>query len=140
MAPTLTRPGAGALAPLLSLLIEVLERSGAGASSEAKALKALGELAVVEIPKKGVFAPADEQTCRLVERIAAKHLGLKKPRRAFFRATAAVKPFERRDEIESTANHFRTVSEQAYFFTGLAFGVTLADLRACRCESTPRAD
>lgn len=135
MAPTRTRPGAEALSPLLTLLIDVLERRRA--SSEAEALRALGELAVDEVPARGVFAPTDEDTCRLVERIAAKHLGLKAPRRAFFRATAAVKPFERRDEIESAANHLRTVSEQVYFYAGLAFGVTLADLPACRCQSRP---
>lgn len=140
MAPTRNRPERGALSPLLTLLIEVLERSRGGGSSDATALRALGELAVVEIPRNGVFAPKDEDTCRLVERIAAKHLGLKEPRRAFFRATAAVKPFARRDEIESAANHLRTVAEQAYFFTGLAFGVTLADLGGCRCRSRSRPE
>jgi hypothetical protein len=60
-------------------------------------------------------------------RHARKHLGLAEPRKKYLAATAAVEPFAKRDEIESAVNHLMTVSDNAYFYAGLAFGVTLAD-------------
>lgn len=35
---------------------------------------------------------------------------------------AGVEPFNRRDEIESAADHLRSNSDVAYFNVGLAFG------------------
>lgn len=37
-----------------------------------------------------------------------------------------------RDEIDSAADQFRSISDVAYFNVGLAFGVTFADLRVTR--------
>jgi hypothetical protein len=39
--------------------------------------------------------------------------------------TESVEPFEARDQIRAAATHIQTVSEQAYFYGGLAFGITL---------------
>jgi hypothetical protein len=46
----------------------------------------------------------------------------------FHRATSAIESFTKRDEVESAANHIRAVSDMAYFYSGLAFGITLAEL------------
>jgi hypothetical protein len=46
------------------------------------------------------------------------------------KALDAVETFERRDPIETAENQLRAVSDQAYFYAGLAFGVTLADVTA----------
>jgi hypothetical protein len=64
---------------------------------------------------------------------------LKGPRKAFFEATAGVEPFAKRDEIESAANHLQTISDQAHFYAGLAFGVTLADFGRVRPLARLRA-
>ena len=44
----------------------------------------------------------------------------------FARLSIAVESFGQRDPIESAQNHLRAVSDEAYFYAGLAFGVTLA--------------
>jgi hypothetical protein len=71
--------------------------------------------------------PPDVATAGGSREPLTRHLDLRKPRKEFFGATATVEPFSKRDEIESAANHFQTVSELAYFYAGLAFGVTFAD-------------
>jgi hypothetical protein len=120
---------ARALAPLLRLLIEGLqEQETEDRPGEAAALRAFGELALIQVPSRGVLAPNDDELYNAIDRIARKHLGLRKASKEFHRATGAIEPFTKRDEIESAANHFRTVSDLAYFYTGLAFGVTLAQL------------
>jgi hypothetical protein len=43
---------------------------------------------------------------------------------------SAVVEFAQRDPIESAANHVRSASEEAYFYAGLAFGLTFADYRS----------
>ena len=122
------KKSAGALPPLLRLLIEVLkEQESRDRAGEADALHAFGELARVQVPARGVLAPNGRDLYNAIDQIAKKYLGLRKPRKEFFRATAAVEPFSKRDEIESAANHFQTVSELAYFYAGLAFGITFAD-------------
>lgn len=124
---------AGEIPPLLRHLIEVLkEHESRDRPGEAAALHALGQLAVVQIPSRGVFAPNEGELQGAIERIAKEHLGLKGPRKEFFRATAAVEPFVKRDEIESAASHLQTVSDLAYFYAGLAFGVTFADFAVRR--------
>ena len=47
------------------------------------------------------------------------------PRKAFRDATALVEPFDSRNAISSSATHMVAISDQAYFYAGLAFGITL---------------
>ena len=98
--------------PLMTLLIEALEEQAShDRPDEAKALRAFGELALKQVPTRGVFSPADGELYAAIDLIAKKHLGLTTPRKNFFAATAKVEPFALRDEIESAANHLMTVSE-----------------------------
>jgi hypothetical protein len=100
-----------ALAPLLSLLIEALkEQEAKDRPGEAGALRAFGELALVQVPSRGALAPNDDELYDAIDRIARKHLRLRIASKEFYRATRAVEPFTKRDDIESAANHFRTVS------------------------------
>lgn len=123
------KKSSGALVPIVRLLIEALEeQESKDRPGEAAALRAFGELALVQMPSRGVLAPNDDELYDAIDRIARKHLELRIASKEFYRATGAVEPFTKRDEIESAANHFRTVSDVAYFYAGLAFGVTLADV------------
>ena len=120
------KKSARALAPLLSLLIEALkEQETKDRPGEAAALRAFGELALIQVPSRGALAPNDDELYNAIDRIARKHLGLRKASKEFHRATCAIEPFTKRDEVESAANHVRAVSDMAYFYTGLAFGITM---------------
>lgn len=92
------------------------------------ALREFGHLALTWIPARGVFVPNDEQISTLVEQVATEHLNLGVPRKAFFRVVKEVEPFELRDAIGVAQNHLQSVSDEAHFYAGLAFGVTIADL------------
>jgi hypothetical protein len=79
-----------------------------------------------------VFAPIESELDSAIDKIANRFLGFEKPRKEFFDATAGVEPFAKRDEIESAANHLRTVSDSAQFYAGLAFGIIFVEFRATR--------
>src|SRR5262245_20645993 len=101
------KKSARARAPLLRLLIEALKEQEKGdRPGEAGALRAFGELALIQVPSRGALAPNDDELYDAIDRIARRHLGLRKASKKFFRATGAVEPFTKRDEIESAANHF----------------------------------
>lgn len=115
------------LPPLLDRLIDAEARDGQ--RNSATVLRTFGELALVTIPTRGVFAPADqEHLYRRIENAAREHLGLIKVHEEIKKALEAVSEFNDRDAIETAYNAYRDVSERAYFFAGLAFGVTMADL------------
>jgi hypothetical protein len=62
MSPRRTSKAAGTLSPTLVLLVKALEQQHSQSSDrpgEANALRALGELAALQIPGRGVFAPND---------------------------------------------------------------------------------
>lgn len=123
------KKSARALAPLLRLLIEALKgQETKDRPGEAAALRAFGELALIQVPSRGALAPNDDELYDAIDRIAQKHLGLRNASKEFHRATGAIEPFTTRDEIESAANHLRTISDLAYFYSGLAFGITLTEL------------
>ena len=115
------------LPPLLDRLIDAEARHHR--RSSAAAVRAFGELALVTIPTRGVFAPAhQEDLYKAIEQVASEHLGLDKTRDEIKKALKAVAQFDERDAIETAYNGFRDVSERAYFFAGLAFGVTIAGI------------
>ena len=122
------------ISPLLVRLIEAAERSGEDAEGRdirgvAKALREFGDLAVWVLPVHGVFVPNNNDVSAIIDRAANQHLGLEETCREFGDALQVVEAFAQRDPIESAHNHVRSVSEEAYFYAGLAFGLTLADYR-----------
>ncbi len=100
------------------------ERTG-----EAGALIACGHLAARIVPARGVLAPASDQLYREISTIAARHLGFREVRKTFREALERIQTFEERDAIESAYIHVITLSDAAYYYTGLAFGLTLAEFR-----------
>ena len=119
------------LPPMLARLIRAVERHGHDAEGRdikgtARALREFGDLALWALPICGVFVPNDDQISVVVDRVAAEHLGLGQARTEFRKAMTNVEAFDRRDAIESAHNQIRTISEEAYFYAGLAFGITIA--------------
>jgi hypothetical protein len=118
---------------LLVRLIEAAQHSGEDAEGRdirgaAHALREFGQLAEWALPVHGVFVANNEHISATVERVATQHLDWQDARREVREALDAVESFGQRDPIESAQNHLRAVSDEAYFYAGLAFGVTLADL------------
>lgn len=125
------RAGKG-LSPVLVRVIQAAKASGEDAEGRdirgaADALQEFGALALWALPIHGLFVPNNNNVCVIVDRVAKKHLGREEARRAFQEALKVVELFEHRDPIESAHNHVQSVSDEAYFYAGLAFGVTLAD-------------
>jgi len=124
---------AGAVSPLLVLIIDALEaRPNKDRPKESEPLRALAELARVEVVSRGVLAPSEDELYDAIDRIATKHLGLGSRRKALGAVLTTIEPFTRRDEIEVAVNDLCAVLDVAYFNAGLAFGVTLAELRSTR--------
>jgi hypothetical protein len=127
---------AATLSPLLVRLIEAAERSGEDAEGgdirgTAKALREFGDLARW-VPVHGLFVPNNNEVCMIVDRVARQHLDLKDARREFKEALSVVVEFAQRDPIESAHNHVRAASEEAYFYAGLAFGLTFAEFQSAQ--------
>src|SRR5260370_795932 len=61
-----------------------------------------------------------------IEAIADKHLGFREPRKGFSDSTMEIENRELSERIQSTANQTQTISDQAYLYPGLAFGITSA--------------
>jgi hypothetical protein len=99
-------------------------------SGHAEALLDLTALAIRTIPSRGIFDPAargDHEVFSAIENVARAHLELTATR-AVWRAAvdAANLELERRDDIERAALQVQAVSDTAYFYAGLAFGLTAA--------------
>jgi hypothetical protein len=119
------------LSPVLTRLIEAAEQHGEDAEGRdikgaARALREFGSVALWVVPIHGVFVPNDNDVSMIVERVARQHLGLEEARAELRKALEIVEPFDRRDPIEVAYGHVRSVAEEAYFYAGLAFGVTLS--------------
>ena len=114
---------------MLDTIVEALERQEIhNAAGAARALRAFGELAALEIPGRGVFAAERPELYQTIEDVADAHLGFSRPRREFSAATHMVSDAELRERIQASANEAQSISDQAYFYAGLAFGVTLSRL------------
>jgi hypothetical protein len=116
----------------LARLIHAAKTSGTDAegsdiSTVPDALRELGELALWALPIHGAFVANNNDIDALITKIAGEHLGLKKARLEFSDALDAIEIFRRRDAIESAHNHIHTISDAAYYYAGLAFGITLTD-------------
>jgi hypothetical protein len=123
------RGEARALPHALVRLIHAAEDSGNRDS--ASALRELGQLALTTIPNLGVFVAHENDIEVAVERIAKAHLGLGEARREFREATRVIESFKQRDPIESAHHQIEIVNDEAWFFAGLAFGVTLLEYSRC---------
>jgi hypothetical protein len=122
----------GALPKALVRLIDAARKSttdgeGGDISGAPGALRDFGALALWALPVHGVFVPNNTVVEVGIARIAREHLGLKRAEREFRDALGAVESFEQRDPIESAHHHVQSESDQAYFYAGLAFGLTLKD-------------
>jgi len=103
------------------------DSAGSDITGVAEALRELGMLALWALPTHGVFVPNNNDVAVAITTVANDYLGLKEARREFRDALSAIELFETRDPIESAANHLHTVSDAAYYYAGLSFGLTLAD-------------
>ena len=94
----------------------------------AEALIELTALALRKVPSRGIFDPAargEHELFSAIESVARAHLELADARAAWRSALkAADLSLDRRDEIERTALQVQAVSDTAYFYAGLAFGLT----------------
>lgn len=103
------------------------DAEGSDISGVPDALREFGTLAMWALPIHGVFVPNNDEVIKVVSRVAREQLGLSAARQELASALKVVKEFRERDPIESALNHAMTVSDEAYFYTGVGFGVTLAD-------------
>ena len=118
--------------PTLTWLIDAAGRAkedadGTHIRGVARALEEFGALARWVVPTRGVFVPNNNEVAVAIERIAKQHLDLERARKTFRDALKVVEPFEQRDAIASAQNLVQTASDEAYFYAGLAIGVTLVD-------------
>ena len=97
-------------------------------TGEANALIACGHLAARIVPARGVLAPVDDDLYQAISAIAAQHLGFREVRKTFRKALERIQSFDERDAVESAHTHLITLSDATYYYTGLAFGLTLAAL------------
>jgi len=112
---------------MLEVVIEALQQTDIhNAAGAARALRAFGELAALEIPAGGVFAADRPELYQVIEKVADVHLGFSRPRTQFSKATDIVSDAGLRERIQASANEAQSISDQAYFYAGLAFGVTLS--------------
>lgn len=102
--------------------------SRANRHGEAEALGKLGRMARVIVPARGVLAPIDEDLDQDIHTIARKHLGYERASRSFRVALERVGRFEHGDAIETAHAAVVHVTSVAYYYTGLAFGLTVGDL------------
>ena len=99
------------------------ERAG-----EAEALVEFGRLAAVIVPARGVLAPIDNDLYKAISKVAGDHLRYEKARMALAAALARVETFEKRDAIASAHTDVLLAMDNAYYYAGLAWGLTLAEL------------
>ena len=119
------------ISPLLKLLVEALDaRGNTDYPRMSVALTEFGQLARLQIPVRGVLPLSDDQLFDAIDKVAVNHLDLDAIRQTLGTAMTAVQPGASRDEIEVAVDHLCAVLNLVYFNAGLAFGVTLADLRS----------
>lgn len=98
----------------------------------AGALTDLSELALLKVPARGILDPTsrgEQEIFALIEATARRHLGLTSARNAWQGALGAAKlDLETRDNIEQAALQVQAVSDTAYYYAGLAFGLTSMSL------------
>lgn len=121
--------------PHLQLLIVAAERECP--AGHAGALRELLSLAVTKVPARGILDPTsrgEQDLFAAIDAIANRHLGMDAARSAWRRAVRdTALEFEARDRLESAAQRVQCVSDIAYFYTGLTFGLTFVSLYRREC-------
>ena len=127
----MSAPATTNIAPLLRLLAEALDARHCGDHPTAgSALSEFGRLARLQIPIHGALPLSDDQLFDAIDGVAVRHFDLGATRHALDAAVAQIEPLPTRDEIEVAIDHLCAVLNVVYFHAGLAFGVTLADLKS----------
>jgi hypothetical protein len=92
------------------------------------ALRQLTTLALRKVPARGIFDPASRGEADLftaIDDAANRHLGRRAARAGWRRALRASRlDLESRDRVERAALELQAASDTAYFYAGLAFGLT----------------
>jgi hypothetical protein len=93
----------------------------------AGALSEFTALALTKVPARGIFDPTsrgEHELFAAIEAVANNHLGLTRARKTWRRALRGARlELESRDRIERAALQVQGVSDTAYFYAGLAFGL-----------------
>lgn len=96
----------------------------------AEALRELTVLALHKVPARGIFEPGsrgEHELFMAIEAVAQTHLELSEARTAWHAALSAANlSLELRDDVERAALQIQNVSDTAYFYAGLAFGLAFA--------------
>lgn len=103
------------------------DAEGRDTRAVARALDEFGRLASWAIPVHGLFVPNNNDICAAVESAARAHFDLDTARRELTRHLKVVSAFEQRDAIETAQTQVRLVYDEAYFYAGVAFGVSFVD-------------
>ena len=118
----------------LRQLIRAAER--ACPRGHADAVRELTALAMVKVPARGIFDPTsrgEHELFTAIEAVATRHLGLANARAgwrgALKRSSAGLQAC---DEIERAALRLQGVSDTAYFYAGLTFGLTFGSFERTR--------
>lgn len=81
-------------------------------------------------------SPPDNPTSEvIIGRVAKLRFGGGEAKREFDEAVRIVEEFNKRDEIETAMNGVRAADSDAYFYAGVAWGITLASCRLARNAS-----
>jgi hypothetical protein len=124
---------AAGLPPLLVQIVKAALDSerfdpGNDRTGHADALVEFGHLAGTAVPARGALAPIDNELYTAFDEVAAAHLGLAEDTATLDAALKGLEALPMREPISAAANALRTTSDVAYFYGGLAFGITLACL------------
>lgn len=115
------------LPPVFARIIHAAKHGVAGETSDrighGAALEELSAWALVNVPSRGVLAPRDDHAYRIIQAIAARHLGYADASQSFQRAIKVLG--NAGHDVESTANHLRSIGDDAYYYAGLASGLAL---------------
>lgn len=117
------------LARLIRAAKQVKEDAGgADISHIPDALKEFGAMAQWGVPTHGAFVATQPDIELIIGRVAKLRFGGSDAKREFDEAARIVEDFHERDEIETAMNGVRAADSDAYFYAGMAWGITLADL------------
>lgn len=96
------------------------------------ALRELTSLALTKVPARGVFDPTsrgEHELFAAIDGVARRHLGMRGARAAWHSALRGTcLELEARDKVEHAALRMQGVSDTAYYYAGLAFGLTCGSL------------
>ena len=118
--------------PTLRRLVQAAERECP--RGHGSALRELTALALDKVPARGIFDPGargEDDLFAAIEAVAHAHLELAGARSSWRGALDAAKlEIDRRDALEQAALEVQSVSDTAYFYAGLAFGLAFV----CLCR------